>query len=281
MSKINVLDRGFVELIDHMGTDLSVCNAARVSFSKESKEWSEKDQGLLRYLLKHGHTSPLRHCQMTFRVKAPIFVFRQWMKHRIASEFNEMSSRYVELGNAEFYHPEVFREQSTDNKQGSQGSVNDDYTNLAHGEYSCATDEAQISYNTLRKYGVAKEQARCVLPVSQYSEAIWTVSLQAALHFITLRTDAHAQWEIQQYAQAVKTIVSELFPAVVMEYEAAERTKQAKELLAISAIKLALADVLFESNPSDENIDILSGCRDELRKLTCEYADCFASELRR
>ena len=103
--EIPVLDRGFVKLVDHMGTDLSVVNAARVSFGKRKEAWDDKDEVLVRYLAEHEHTSPFRHAALQFHAKAPIFVFRQWMKHRIASEFNEISGRYVEFAEDEFFVP--------------------------------------------------------------------------------------------------------------------------------------------------------------------------------
>ena len=118
-----VLDRGFVKLVDHMGSDLSVVNAARVSFGKRKEAFDEADGKLIDYLAQHDHTSPFRHTALTFHVKAPIFVFRQWMKHRIASEFNEISGRYVEFPEDEFFVPETFRRQAKVNKQGSEGEV--------------------------------------------------------------------------------------------------------------------------------------------------------------
>src|SRR5512141_427177 len=121
--EIRVLDKGFVRLIDHMGSDLSVVNAARVSFGKRKEAFEEGDAKLIRYLARHEHTSPFRHTAMTFHVKAPIFVFRQWMKHRIGSEFNEISGRYVVFPDDEFHVPASFRQQSKDNKQGSEGEI--------------------------------------------------------------------------------------------------------------------------------------------------------------
>jgi len=277
MSKLSVLDHGFVELIDHMGSDLTVVNAARVSFGKRKTEFDPTDRKLIRYLLKHGHTSPLRHCQLQFHVKAPIFVLRQWMRHRIASEFNEVSSRYVELGAAEFYHPEKFREQSTSNKQGSAGDLTTGVTQ-AHDSYDNAISQAQRSYTELRSLGVAKEQARCVMPVSQYSEVYWTASLQAVLHFLSLRLDSHAQWEIREYAKAVRELILAIFPVVVSEYEAIRDRSEADAKLAMCAVRLALADVAFEGNPTPENIATLDSLRGELRSLFADYAHCYTDE---
>ena len=207
---LTVLDRGFVKLIDHLGSDLSVVNAARVSFGKRKEAFDEGDAKLIRYLAKHEHTSPFRHTALTLHVKAPIFVFRQWMKHRIGSEFNEISGRYVEFPEDEFYVPEVFRQQAKVNKQGSEGAVDDQTGAREVYLASCRASVAQ--YKALLGLGVCREQARCVLPLGLYSEVYWTVSLQAAAHFIRLRADGHAQWEIQQYAHAVRQVVEAVYP---------------------------------------------------------------------
>ncbi len=210
--EITVLDRGFVKLIDHMGSDLSVVNAARVSFGKRKEALDEGDAKLIRYLSEHEHTSPFRHTALTFHVKAPIFVFRQWMKHRIASEFNEISGRYVEFAEDEFFVPGLFRRQATVNKQGSEGEIDEAHHAPARTAYLEACRTSVARYKELIALGVCREQARCILPLGLYSEVYWTVSLQAVAHFIRLRADSHAQWEIQQYAAAVRTLVEPLFP---------------------------------------------------------------------
>lgn len=210
--EFSVLNHGFVKLIDYMGSDLSIVNAARVSFGKTKKKFDAADAKLVAYLANHNHTSPFRHTALTFHVKAPIFVFRQWMKHRIASEFNEISGRYVEFPENEFFVPETFRCQSKINKQGSEGEIDAlDATN-AKQVFLESCQDAITNYKKLISLGVCREQARCVLPVGLYSEAYWTVSLQAVAHFIKLRTDSHAQWEIQQYAHVIRLIVEDIFP---------------------------------------------------------------------
>jgi len=211
-SEIAVLDRGFVRLIDHMGSDLSVVNAARVSFGKRKEVFDDADTKLITYLAEHEHTSPFRHTALTFHVKAPIFVFRQWMKHRIASEFNELSGRYVEFPEDEFFVPEVFRRQAKVNKQGSEGAIVGAEHDQAMATFVAACKNAVTQYKALIALGVCREQARCVLPLGLYSEVYWTVSLQAVAHFIRLRSDSHAQWEIQQYAHAVRQVVEGVFP---------------------------------------------------------------------
>lgn len=209
----SVLDRGFVKLIDHMGSDLSVVNAARVSFGKRKEQLDEGDEKLISYLASHEHTSPFRHTAMTFHVKAPIFVMRQWMKHRIGSEFNEISGRYVEFPEDEFYVPQVFRQQAKVNKQGSEGEIEEENRERARELYLAACRGSLAHYKELISLGVCREQARCVLPLGLYSEAYWTASLQAVAHFIYLRADSHAQWEIQQYAHAVRGVAESLYPA--------------------------------------------------------------------
>ncbi len=210
--EITVLDKGFVRLVDAMGSDLSVVNAARVSFGKRKDAFDEGDAKLIKYLAKHEHTSPFRHTALTLHVKAPIFVFRQWMKHRIGSEFNEISGRYVEFPEDEFFVPATFRQQAKVNKQGSEGEIAEANRDRALASYLESCRGAVTHYKELIALGVCREQARCVLPVALYSEVYWTVSLQAVTHFIRLRADGHAQWEIQQYAAAVRTVVEPLYP---------------------------------------------------------------------
>jgi thymidylate synthase (FAD) len=201
-----------VRLIDHMGTDLSVVNAARVSFGKKKDSFEAGDAKLMTYLAEHEHTSPFRHTALTLHVKAPIFVFRQWMKHRIGSEFNEISGRYVEFPEDEFFVPELFRRQAKVNKQGSEGAIGGQEHARALECYLESCRSAVAHYKELLSLGVCREQARCVLPLGLYSEVYWTVSLQAVAHFLRLRSDSHAQWEIQQYAAAVRSLVEPLYP---------------------------------------------------------------------
>ena len=152
--EIKVLDKGFVRLIDHMGTDLSVVNAARVSFGKTKEAFEESDAKLVDYLAAHEHTSPFRHTALTLHVKAPIFVFRQWMKHRIGSEFNEISGRYVEFREDEFFVPEVFRRQAKVNKQGSEGAIDDANHARALEGYLESCRGAVAHYKELLSLGV-------------------------------------------------------------------------------------------------------------------------------
>ena len=205
-----VLDNGFVRLVEVMGSDMSVVNSARISFAKEVTEIGDRDEKLIRYLWEHRHTSPFRHATLQFHVKAPLFVLRQWMKHQIGCSWNEVSGRYVKFDNADFYIPEVWREQHESNKQGSKGSIESQES--ASLLYKDSMQLAVTRYKNLLDLGVCKEQARMVLPLSMYTECYWTASLQAIMHFLELREDNHSQWEIQQYAQAVRELALEHFP---------------------------------------------------------------------
>lgn len=206
---MKVLDKGFIEYVDHMGSDLTIVNSARVSFGKHKEELDKRDERLINYLYKHNHSSVFRHCSITFRIKAPIYVLRQWFKHRIGSEFNEMSLRYVEF-DGDYYKPDVFRKQSKSNKQGSFGEAeNQDEIDLI---YKTGCDYAIRDYYRLIELGVCREQARGILPMSLYTQCYWTCSLQALMHFLNLRDDSHAQWEIQEYAKAARGIATEFFP---------------------------------------------------------------------
>lgn len=206
-----VLDRGFVTLVDHMGSDLSVVNSARVSFGKRTWEMRPRDAKLVKYLWEHKHSSPFRHATVQLHIKAPIFVLRQWMKHQVGCSWNEASGRYIKF-DGDFHQPQFFRLQSKDNKQGSEGCLDETTEQQAQDIYWDACDSALRAYEALLGMGVCKEQARCVLPLSLYTECYWTASLQAVMHFLTLREDSHAQFEIREYAKAVRELITPLFP---------------------------------------------------------------------
>jgi thymidylate synthase (FAD) len=217
--KKEVLDKGFVEVIDSLGNDLTVVNSARVSFGKRKEKFDDGDRRLVRYLAKHKHFSPFRHLQVQFHIKAPEFVMRQWYKHVVGIEttsnsstkdhaWNEISGRYVEV--EDYYIPTVFRAQSDDNKQASEGEVELQEECLQTWEDSIT--HAKIFYDGLLRRGVAKEQARCILPLSQYTEVYWTASFQAIVNFIELRDETTSQWEIQQYAKAMKKLMVDIYP---------------------------------------------------------------------
>ena len=218
---MKVLDKGFVEVIDTLGDDLTVVNSARVSFGKRKTKWSKADERLVRYLAKHKHHSPFRHLQIQFHIKAPEFVMRKWYKHVVGKEttsnsatkdhaWNEISGRYVSV--EDFYTPEVFRQQSEDNKQATEGSIEDQ--NKAKIIWDVAMFNAKKYYNDLLDLGVGKEQARAILPLNQYTEVYWTASFQAVMNFVELRDEKTSQWEIQEYAKVVKELCLTSFPKI-------------------------------------------------------------------
>jgi thymidylate synthase (FAD) len=217
--KIDVLDKGYIEVVDSLGDDLTPVNAARVSFGGRSDEFTEKDRKLSKFLIKHKHFSPFRHQHVMMIIKAPEFVMRQWYKHVVGIEttsdhptkdhaWNEISGRYVEV--EEYYIPKVFRAQSDDNKQASEGEV--ELQEECLRTWNDSIEHAKIFYDGLLRRGVAKEQARVILPLSQYTKVWWTASFQSIMNFIELRDEPTAQVEIQEYARALKKIMLEVFP---------------------------------------------------------------------
>ena len=217
--KKSVLDKGFVEVIDRLGSDLTVVNSARVSFGKKKQEFTERDRILVRYLAENKHYSPFRHIIVQFHVKAPEFVMRQWYKHVVGIEtsssyptkdhaWNEISGRYVPV--SDFYTPDKWRAQSEDNKQASAGFIENQ--DEAVKVFDKAMTEILGCYDKLLELGVAKEQARIILPLNQFTEVYWTASFQAVMNFLDLRDHTHAQWEIREYAKVIKEFMLELFP---------------------------------------------------------------------
>ena len=208
--KRNVLDKGFVELLDTFGSDLTVVNAARVSFHKESKEMTKRDEGLIRYLAEHNHVTPFFHPQAQFRLKMPIFVAREWFRHQIGAARNEVSRRYVDEP-PECYVPDVVRARDAKLKQGSKAEGVED-NSLAQSLIRESNHSAMQMYDGLLKMGVAPEVARTVLPQGLYSEWIETASIAFYARVCSLRLDPSAQWEIRQYAEAVKELLVKKFP---------------------------------------------------------------------
>ena len=214
-----VLDKGFIEVIDHLGSDLTVSNSARVSFGKRKDKYDKSDERLVRYLAKNKHYSPFRHLMVQFHIKAPEFVMRQWYKHVVGAEttssystkdhaWNEISGRYVPV--EEYYIPENWRQQSEDSKQASVGTIAQQEE--ANECYAKAIQIGRHYYERLLDLGVAKEQARIVTPLSQYTEVYWTASFQAIVNFIELRDEPTAQWEIREYAKVLKEQMISVYP---------------------------------------------------------------------
>ncbi len=221
MIKIPVLDKGYIELIETFGDELTIVNAARVSFGTTKQDLSERDVKLIKYLYKHKHMSPFRHLMFRFRIKAPEFVMRQAYKHVVGIEatsndstkdhaWNEISGRYKPV--TEFYVPEIWRQQSTDNKQASAGPFTEEMQPTVRGVFEGAMENIMKAYENLLSMGVAREQARILLPLNQYTEVIWTCSAQALLNFIELRDEPFAQVEIREYAIVFKELLKQKFP---------------------------------------------------------------------
>lgn len=228
--KIDVLDHGFVRLIDYMGSDISVSRSARVSYDAawRAGENEKSDEKLIGYLWNHRHTTPFESVAFTFEVKAPIFVFRQWHRHRTWS-YNELSGRYKELPE-EFYTPEaaMIGTQSKDNKQMRVIGDIADHDVLYSGrdqeieEARAVMEKAFQCYRDLIMAGWPRELARSVLPVATYSHMFATVNLLNLFKFFTLRSDSHAQHEIRVYADAMRELIRPIVPVCIAAFEKAK-----------------------------------------------------------
>jgi thymidylate synthase (FAD) len=204
---IPLLGQGYVRYIDHLGSDLRIVEAARISYKSPSKG-EDQDKKLLQYLYKHRHTSPFEQCSITYNIKMPIFIMRQFVRHR-TFRLNEWSGRYSELAD-EFYVPKTWRAADKKNKQGSTDA------DLPHAKLSAEVEafnaKAYETYQSLLAQGVARELARTVLPVSIFTEVYVNCDLHNLLHFLSLREDSHAQWEIREIARGMREIAEALFP---------------------------------------------------------------------
>lgn len=234
-----VLNHGFVRLVDYMGGDQRIVQAARVSYGEGTRNFRE-DRALIRYLMRHEHTSPFEQVLMTFHAKMPIFVARQWVRHRTA-RLNEISGRYSILRD-EFYlpEPEHINPQSTDNKQGrSKEMYSDSEIESILSHMKSDQKEAYEDYKSLLEKNVARELARVNLPVSTYTEWYWNIDLHNLLHFSWLRMDEHAQYEIRQYANIMAEMTKKVAPSAweaFEDYKLHAITFSAHELEAIKSI---------------------------------------------
>jgi len=208
--KLGIGNGGSVELLEVFGSDLTVVNAARVSFHKESSEFSDRDTGLINYLAKHNHTSPFFHPQLRFRLKMPIFVAREWFRHTVGFARNEVSRRYVDEA-PEIWIPTEFRMRDPNLKQGSKTECIEENTQI-QALYKESVEYILATYDTMLEKKVAPELARAILPQSMYTEFIETASLSAYARLCGLRLDPHAQKEIQEYAEAICKLVEPYFP---------------------------------------------------------------------
>ncbi|MCL2318536.1 MAG: FAD-dependent thymidylate synthase [Treponema sp.] len=214
-----VLDKGFVRLVDYMGGDQRVVQSARVSYGEGTKTYRE-DAGLIDYLMRNSHTSPFEQVILTFHVKLPIFVARQWIRHRTA-RLNEISGRYSVMKD-DFYvpAPEDLALQSTDNKQGRSDEALDlALAEKIRGAFADGQKAAYAAYNSLVNEGLARELARINLPLSLYTEWYWQIDLRNLFHFLELRLDAHAQKEIRLYAQVLFDIAKKVAPRCCASFQ--------------------------------------------------------------
>ena len=215
---IPLLNAGFVGLVDHMGNDDSIVQAARVSYGKGTKKVSE-DRGLIRYLVRHSHTTPLEMVTFKFHAKMPLFVARQWIRHRTAS-VNEYSGRYSEMSE-DMYLPELehIQPQSTNNKQGRSGEYTKDEQFRIQNDLIYNNQQDQTEYKKLLDKNLAKEMARGVLSVNNYTTWYWQINLHNLFHFLKLRMDAHAQYEIRVFADAMYELIKPIVPIACEAFE--------------------------------------------------------------
>jgi thymidylate synthase (FAD) len=262
-----VLDHGFIELVDHMGDDSAIVQAARVSYGNDGKEHTaSSDRNLIRYLMNHQHSTPFEMVEIKFIVQAPMDVMRQWIRHRTAN-VNEYSTRYTEA--IDLCHstlPGEWRLQATDNKQGSLGFLGEkgwpedfDFEDYNNQPYSDARnylswkekqlhDNAKDIYQERLAFGIAKEQARKDLPLSTYTRLYWKCDLHNIFNFLRLRMDSHAQFEIRQYANAMYELIKPIVPVACEAFE--DYVLQAKKF---SRMEMeALQDILRHSNWTQE-----------------------------
>ena len=220
---IQVLDHGFVRLDDAMATDLSVVNAARVSFGRRKDVMDESDEGLIRFLMRDRHGTPFEHNSFRFHVRAPIFVAREWMRHRVNS-FNEFSMRYARATD-DFYIPEPDDVRTQVGKPGAYSfePLPPDVAETTRQELRTVYDVAYAAYQRLVELGVARELARCVMPVGAYTEFYWTVNARSLMNFLSLRAAETAQREIRRYAEACERFLEREMPATYAAFVAAGR----------------------------------------------------------
>lgn len=259
-----ILDHGFIRIIDYMGSDNSIVQAARVSYGKGTKKISQ-DEALIKYLMRHSHTSPFEMCEIKFHVKLPIFVARQWIRHRTAN-VNEYSARYSIL-DKEFYvpKPEHIAKQSDNNKQGSGEIFDPDTAEKIINSLTNDSNFVYSHYEHLIKEGLAREIARSNLTLNYYTQFYWKIDLHNLLHFLRLRVDKHAQYEIRVYAEVMLDIIKKWVPMTYnafLEYrlESACISKKGLEVIrkSIKGEKLTREESGINQREWNELMSILS-----------------------
>jgi thymidylate synthase (FAD) len=220
---VRVLDHGFVRLDDAMADDLSVVNGARVSFARRKEEMDESDEGLIRFLMRDRHGTPFEHNSFRFHIRAPIFVVREWMRHRVSS-FNEFSLRYAKATD-DFYVPEAEDVRSQVGKPGAYSfePVTDEVAEETREKLQALYEQAYETYQELVELGVARELARCALPVGAYTEFYWTVNARSLMNFLSLRNAETAQREIRRYAEACERFLEQQMPVTYAAFVAGGR----------------------------------------------------------
>jgi thymidylate synthase (FAD) len=221
---IRVLDHGFVRLDDAMANDLSVVNGARVSFARHKEEMDESDAGLIRFLMRERHGTPFEHNSFRFHVRCPIFVAREWFRHRVGS-FNEFSMRYARASD-EFYVPAPEDVRTQVGKPGSYTfePVSDEIAELTRQKLQAVYETAYLAYEQLVELGVAREVARVALPVGAYTEFYWTINARSLMNFVSLRNSETAQREIRRYAEACEQFLEQKMPVTYAAFVANDRT---------------------------------------------------------
>lgn len=257
--RFDVLDHGFVRVVDYMGSDSSIVQMARVSYGRGTKSRKE-DRGLIRYLMKHRHTSPFEGCEIKLHVKLPIFVARQWIRHRTAN-VNEASARYSIL-DKEFYQParEHLQAQSQSNKQGRGETVGDAEAAYVLDLLKEDAEKAFCTYEDLlnegsddcpkdaSRFGLARELARIGLPLSTYTQWYWKCDLHNLFHFLGLRADSHAQFEIRAYAKTIMDLVRQWCPLALEafeDYRLGAATLSRQQLEALRALTADMRGAIF------------------------------------
>jgi len=220
---VQVLDHGFVRLDDAMADDLSVVNGARVSFARHKDVMDESDEGLIRFLMRDRHGTPFEHNSFRFHIRCPIFVAREWMRHRVGS-FNEFSLRYARATD-DFYVPDADDVRSQVGKPGAYSfePVSDEVAETTREKLQAVYDVAYQAYEELVELGVARELARCALPVGAYTEFYWTINARSLMNFLSLRNSETAQREIRRYAQACEVFLEQLMPVTYAAFVAGGR----------------------------------------------------------
>ena len=255
---LKVLDDGFIRVIDYMGSDESIVQAARVSYAKGTKKHSE-DRGLIRYLMQHLHTTPFEMCEIKLHVRVPMDCWRQWIRHRTAN-VNEYSTRYsIAIDAAQKTNKNKWRHQSVINKQGGEEFLDESIGIILTKKEEQMHKQIREMYEERIKYGVSREQARKDLPLSNYTEAYWKIDLHNLLHFLVLRMDNHAQYEIRSYANIIgNEIVKKWCPITWEAFENYRLNSLRFSNIEINVLSFFIADKAKEAKEYLLSIDFLT-----------------------